>query len=86
MDLGIRGRKAIVAGGSAGMGKESALALANEGVNVFLSARGEARLQASAQEISSATGELVYRFLPSRPFSTRSGPGLPGVTNKASFS
>jgi len=59
MELGIKGRKAIVAGGSAGMGKESALALAREGVDVFLSARGEARLQASAHEISLATGARV---------------------------
>ena len=33
MDLGIRGRKAIVAGASAGMGKSSARALAREGVS-----------------------------------------------------
>jgi 3-oxoacyl-[acyl-carrier protein] reductase len=59
MELGIKGRKAIVTGGSAGMGKESALALAREGVDVFLSARGQARLQASAQEISRATGARV---------------------------
>ena len=32
MDLGIAGRKAIVNGGSAGMGRGSALALAREGV------------------------------------------------------
>jgi 3-oxoacyl-[acyl-carrier protein] reductase len=59
MELGIRGRKAIVAGGSAGMGKESAFALAREGVNIYLSARGEARLKASAHEIAEATGVQV---------------------------
>jgi len=59
VELGIKGRKAIVAGGSAGMGKESALALAGEGVDVFLSARGDLRLQASAQEIAQATGARV---------------------------
>ena len=59
MELGIKGRKAIVAGGSAGMGKESALALAREGVDVFLSARGDLRLHASAQEIAQATGARV---------------------------
>ena len=31
MDLGIKGKKAIINGGSAGMGKGSALALAKEG-------------------------------------------------------
>jgi len=59
MDLGIRGKKAIVAGASAGMGKSSALALAGEGVEIFLSARGEERLNAAAKEITEATGAKV---------------------------
>jgi len=59
MDLGIGGRKAIVAGGSAGMGKSSARALAREGVEIVLSARGEARLAAAAQEIAAETGSEV---------------------------
>jgi len=41
------------------MGKDSALALASEGVEIYLSARGEARLLASAQEIAAATGTRV---------------------------
>jgi len=59
MDLGIHGKKAIVAGASAGMGKSTALALAGEGVEVYLSARGEERLIAAAKEISDATGSKV---------------------------
>ena len=59
MDLGIKGRTAIVAGGSAGMGKSSAVALAAEGVDLVISARGEARLKAAAEEIASATGVTV---------------------------
>jgi 3-oxoacyl-[acyl-carrier protein] reductase len=59
MELGIRGRKALVNGGSAGMGKEAALALAREGVDLVLSARGEARLRATAEEIAAATGVSV---------------------------
>jgi 3-oxoacyl-[acyl-carrier protein] reductase len=59
MDLGIRGRKAIVAGGSAGMGKSSARALAREGVDIVLSARGESRLVAAAAEIAGQTGGSV---------------------------
>ena len=59
MDLGIRGRKAIVNGASAGMGKEAALALAREGVDLVISARGEARLDAVADEIRQATGVKV---------------------------
>lgn len=59
MDLGIRGRRALVNGGSAGMGKAAAFALAREGVDLVLSARGEARLRATAAEIAAATGVSV---------------------------
>jgi 3-oxoacyl-[acyl-carrier protein] reductase len=59
MDLGIRGRKAICAGASAGMGRASALALAREGVEVFLSARGQSRLEAAAAAITAETGTRV---------------------------
>jgi len=59
MDLGIAGRKAIVAGASAGMGKSSAKALAMEGVEIFMSARGEDRLRAAAREIADAAGVKV---------------------------
>ncbi len=59
MDLEIRGKKAIVAGASAGMGKSSALALAHEGVDLYISARGEQRLEAAAKEISDLTGANV---------------------------
>lgn len=59
MDFRIRGRKAIVNGASAGMGKEAAFALAREGVELCISARGEDRLAAVAEEISSETGAKV---------------------------
>src|ERR1044072_1093265 len=59
MDLGIRGRKAIVNGGSAGMGKAAALALAREGVDLVISAREPTRLRATAEEIGTATGVSV---------------------------
>ena len=52
MDLGIKGKKAIVNGGSSGMGKGAVLALAKEGVEIFVSARGEERLVRSCEEIS----------------------------------
>ena len=44
MDLGIKGKVALVTGGSRGLGRQSALALAAEGVNVAICARGEERL------------------------------------------
>lgn len=59
MDLGIRGRKALVNGGSAGLGKGSAKALAAEGVELYISARGEERLLATAEEIRRETGATV---------------------------
>ncbi len=52
MDLGIAGRSAIVCGSSKGLGKACALALAREGVNVWLIARGAGDLGAAAAEIA----------------------------------
>ena len=59
MDYGIRGRKAIVCAASQGLGKGCALALAGEGVDVTIIARGADALQATAQEIRAATGVQV---------------------------
>ena len=59
MDLGIKGKVAIVNGGSAGMGRGAALALAIEGVELFISARGEERLNATCEEIATQTGASV---------------------------
>lgn len=59
MDLGIRGRRAIVNGGSAGLGFGSALALAREGVELFVSARGEARLVEACTRIAREAGVPV---------------------------
>ena len=69
MDLGIRGKKAIVNGGSAGMGKGSVLALAREGVELYVSARGEERLAEACEEISRQTGAQArgaFRAIPQR--------------------
>jgi 3-oxoacyl-[acyl-carrier protein] reductase len=59
MDLGIHGRRAIINGGSAGLGRASALALAREGVDLVISARGEERLVATAGAIAAETGVSV---------------------------
>ena len=48
MDLGIRGKSALVCGASRGLGRGCAEALAAEGVNVTLVARNLEVLQASA--------------------------------------
>ena len=59
MDLGIRGKKAIVNGGSAGMGRGTSLALAIEGAELFISARSEDRLIQSCEDIARETGAKV---------------------------
>jgi 3-oxoacyl-[acyl-carrier protein] reductase len=56
VDLGIAGRRAIVAGASAGLGLACARALSAEGVDVVISARGAERLEAAARSVEGATG------------------------------
>ncbi len=59
MNLGLKGKVALVAASSRGLGKATALELAQEGADVVISARGEANLQAAADEIRHATGGRV---------------------------
>ena len=59
MELGLRGKVAIVTGGSMGIGKATAMALASEGVDVAICARGVEHLEAAAAEIRAATGVRV---------------------------
>ena len=59
MDLGIAGKKAIVCGASAGLGRGCAEALAREGVAVTLVARGEKRLHETAKAIARETRAKV---------------------------
>jgi 3-oxoacyl-[acyl-carrier protein] reductase len=51
VDLGIKGRHAIVCASSKGLGRACAIALANEGVHVTLTARGAEALKRTADEI-----------------------------------
>src|SRR5436305_14267856 len=57
MDLGLRGRTAIVCGASSGLGLASAEALADEGANVAMLARRRDELDAHANRI----GALAVR-------------------------
>ena len=59
MDLGLRGKHAIVTGGSQGIGKAIARELAREGVDVAIVSRTKERLEATAQELSRETGGRV---------------------------
>jgi 3-oxoacyl-[acyl-carrier protein] reductase len=51
VDLGIKGRRAIICASSKGLGRACAMALAGEGVHVTLTARGAEALKATADEI-----------------------------------
>jgi 3-oxoacyl-[acyl-carrier protein] reductase len=59
MDLGIRGKKAIVCGSSRGLGKACALALAQAGVAVVVNGRDPATLESAADQIRRMTGVEV---------------------------
>ena len=54
MDLGIRGKKAIVCAASKGLGRACAMSLAREGVDLVITARGAEALEATAAEIRAA--------------------------------
>jgi 3-oxoacyl-[acyl-carrier protein] reductase len=54
VDLGIKGRRAIVCASSKGLGRACAMALANEGVHVTLTARGAEARKKTADEIRKA--------------------------------
>jgi len=60
MDLGIAGRKALVCAASKGLGRGCALALATEGVDVTIVARGREALEATAAAIQAETGGRVH--------------------------
>src|SRR5919107_2069153 len=59
MDLGLKGKVALVAGASQGMGKATALGFAREGAKVSICARGEAALNQAAEMIRKETGSEV---------------------------
>jgi 3-oxoacyl-[acyl-carrier protein] reductase len=56
MDLGIRGRTALVCAASRGLGKGCAAALAREGANLVVVARGREALEATAAELRARHG------------------------------
>lgn len=59
MNLNLKGKNAVITGGSKGIGRSIALTLAQEGANIAICARGEDALKNTAAEIQK-TGVRVY--------------------------
>lgn len=59
LELGLKGRVAVISGGSKGIGKAIARGLAAQGVKVALLARGKEQLETAAQEIAKESGVEV---------------------------
>jgi 3-oxoacyl-[acyl-carrier protein] reductase len=62
MDLGIAGKRAVVIGGSSGLGLASCEALAAEGVSLVIFARGPGQLETVRHALSTAHGVHVETF------------------------
>jgi 3-oxoacyl-[acyl-carrier protein] reductase len=59
LDFGLKGKVAIVAAASSGLGKATALELASEGARISINGRDEEKLNRAADEIQSVTSEDV---------------------------
>ena len=59
MDLGIRGKRALVCASSKGLGRGCAEALAEAGVDLVMNARGEEALVSAAEQIADAHGVSI---------------------------
>jgi 3-oxoacyl-[acyl-carrier protein] reductase len=59
MDLGIKGKRALVCAASKGLGRGCALALAEAGVDLVINARGAEALEATAAELRSKGVQVV---------------------------
>ena len=62
MDLGLRGKVAVVTAASGGLGRAIAEEFAAEGATTIIAARNEARLAATAQEIAQKTGGTAIPY------------------------
>ena len=59
MELGLKGKAAIITGGTQGIGRATAMALAREGAAVAIAARGRELLDKTTEEIRAAGGKVV---------------------------
>src|SRR5213593_4844903 len=79
MDLQLQGKKAIVTGGSRGMGKAIARQLAREGCDVAIGARTEGMLREAAAEITQETGRMIVPLV----LDTLSGESIKAFVRRA---
>ena len=56
----LKGKKAIITGGSRGLGKATAIAFAMQGVDVAITGRNEAALQVTVQELKALGVDAIY--------------------------
>lgn len=59
----LKGKTALITGGSRGIGKAIAIALAKEGVHIIITGRGEAALQAAQKDIAALGVQTSYAVL-----------------------
>ncbi len=62
MDLGIKGKKALVTGGASGIGKAIARELLKNGAEVYITSRSESRLEDCKNELSEYSKNLTNLF------------------------
>ena len=83
MDLGLRGKVAVVTAASGGLGRAIAEEFAAEGAITVIAARNTARLEATAAEIARKTAGTAIPFLVTEPLplvTTRSPAPRPALT------
>ena len=78
MDLGLTGKKAIVTGASRGIGLAIAQTLADEGVDLAISARGAEGLETAVKDLQSRGGKVF-----SRAFDVADGDALRGFVEES---
>jgi 3-oxoacyl-[acyl-carrier protein] reductase len=72
MDLGLKGRVAVVGGASTGLGKAIAWALAREGARVAICARNRERLERTATALHRVSGREIFPY--AADLATEDGP------------